>query len=93
LLADLIASTLEEDLVFTHGDYCLPNIIIDEELCEVVGFVDLGHAGIADRYHDVALCLRSIQYNIGEGYSQVLLNTYGLFTTCDANKFVFYDLL
>jgi aminoglycoside phosphotransferase len=93
LLTDLIASTPEEDLVFTHGDYCLPNIIIDEELCEVVGFVDLGRAGIADRYHDVALCLGSIQYNIGEGYNQIFLNAYDLFTTWDANKFAFYQKL
>ena len=33
----------EEDLVFTHGDYCLPNVIIDGE--EVAGFVDWGRAG------------------------------------------------
>jgi aminoglycoside 3'-phosphotransferase-2 len=93
LLAELNGTTPDEDLVFTHGDYCLPNIIIDEEQCCVVGFVDLGHAGIADRYHDLALCLRSIQYNIGEGYSQIFLNAYGLFINWDENKIAFYQQL
>lgn len=92
-LTELIATAPEEDLVFTHGDYCLPNIIIDEELSNVVGFVDLGRAGIADRYYDLALCLGSIQYNIGDGYTQVFLNAYGLFTTWDQNKIDFYQKL
>jgi aminoglycoside phosphotransferase len=93
LLAELIVIAPEEDLVFTHGDYCLPNIIINEELGNVVGFVDLGRGGIADRYYDLALCLRSIQYNIGDGYSQVFLHAYGLFNTWDENKIAFYQKL
>lgn len=92
-LAELLATAPEEDLVYTHGDYCLPNIMIDEELGNVVGFVDLGHAGIADRYHDLALCLRSMQYNIGKDYSQIFLEAYGLFTTWDENKIYFYQKL
>jgi aminoglycoside phosphotransferase len=32
-----------EDLVFTHGDYCLPNIIIHEN--NIGGFIDWGTAG------------------------------------------------
>jgi kanamycin kinase/aminoglycoside 3'-phosphotransferase-2 len=92
-LVELFATAPDEDLVFTHGDYCLPNIMIDEELGNVVGFVDLGHAGIADRYHDLALCLRSMQYNIGKDYSQIFLQAYGLFTTWNENKIAFYQQL
>ncbi len=51
----------DEDLVFVHGDYCLPNIFIKDQ--KLAGFLDLGLAGIADRHADLALCMRSIKYN------------------------------
>lgn len=92
-VAELFSTAPEEDLVFTHGDYCLPNIIIDEELGHVVGFIDLGRAGIADRYHDLALCLRSIKYNTDGDYRQAFLDAYGLFTAWDDNKISFFQKL
>lgn len=51
-----------EELFFTHGDYCLPNIFIDGN--SITGFIDLGNAGIADKWQDIALCVRSIGYNL-----------------------------
>ncbi|CAF1629466.1 unnamed protein product [Adineta ricciae] len=71
---ELISHAPDEDLVFTHGDYCLPNIIFDDNECRAIGFVDLGCAGIADRYHDIALGLWSIQYNLGDGFREIFLN-------------------
>lgn len=53
----------EEELVFSHGDYCLPNIIVKNN--RVNGFIDLGRSGIADKYQDIALCYRSLQHNYG----------------------------
>ncbi len=56
----------EEELVFSHGDYCLPNIIVKNN--RVNGFIDLGRSGIADKYQDIALCYRSLQHNYGGKY-------------------------
>jgi kanamycin kinase/aminoglycoside 3'-phosphotransferase-3 len=30
----------------------------------VTGFIDLGNAGIADKYEDIAMCVRSLGYNL-----------------------------
>lgn len=58
----LVQNRPDEDLVFTHGDYCLPNVFIDKN--KTVGFLDLGKAGIADRWQDIALCVRSLEHNL-----------------------------
>ncbi|UUZ89362.1 aminoglycoside 3'-phosphotransferase [Paenibacillus sp. P25] len=79
-----------EDLVFTHGDYCLPNILI----CEggVSGFIDWGRGGVADRYQDLALAARSIAYNFGSEWIPFFLKEYGL-GEADEAKLEFYQLL
>jgi kanamycin kinase/aminoglycoside 3'-phosphotransferase-3 len=58
----LIANKPPEELCFTHGDYCLPNIFIDDN--KVTGFIDWGRGGIADKWQDIALCVRSLGYNL-----------------------------
>ena len=80
----------EEDLVFAHGDYCLPNVMIDGE--EVAGFVDWGRAGIADRYKDIALVVRSLEYNTGKDLRTMFLDAYGL-SSPDADRIEYYKLL
>lgn len=55
-----------EELVFSHGDYCLPNIFIDGS--KISGFIDLGRSGIADKYQDIALCYRSLKHNFDGSY-------------------------
>lgn len=81
-----------EDLVFTHGDYCLPNILINAERDGISGFIDLGRAGVADRYQDLALAARSLAYNFGPGWEPLLWEAYGL-ASVDAAKLEYYVLL
>jgi aminoglycoside phosphotransferase len=81
-----------EDLVFTHGDYCLPNVLIERERRRVSGFIDLARAGVADRYQDLALAARSLAYNFGPGWEPLLCEAYGL-TELDEAKVAYYQLL
>lgn len=69
----------EEVPCFTHGDYCLPNIIVKEGVLS--GVIDWDYAGIADPYADLVSCLWSIRYNYKEEtveLVQLFLETYGV---------------
>lgn len=93
LFGELIATRpAAEDLVFTHGDYCLPNILIHAEQNVIAGFIDLGRAGIADRYQDIALAARSLAYNFGSQWVPLLFEAYGL-DPVDHAKIAYYQLL
>jgi aminoglycoside 3'-phosphotransferase III len=59
----LCAAKPPEELCFTHGDFCLPNIFMGDD--RVTGFIDMGRSGIADKWQDIALCVRSLGYNLG----------------------------
>ncbi|NOV00094.1 APH(3') family aminoglycoside O-phosphotransferase [Paenibacillus planticolens] len=91
LVGDLLRHRPQtEDLVFTHGDYCLPNIILRDG--KVHGFIDWGRAGVADRYQDLALAIRSIEYNFGNEHVQTFIHAYGL-TELDEAKVHYYQLM
>lgn len=57
----------KEDIVFSHGDFSLPNIFVDGG--KVTGFIDLGKTGAADRWQDLAICYRSIAHNFAGKYN------------------------
>lgn len=96
LYSELAArSPASEDRTFTHGDYCLPNVILMEDGAggfKVSGFVDCANAGIADRYQDLALCARSVANNLGDEWVQPLFTRYGL-DGVDEDKLAYYQLL
>ncbi len=69
LLEYLEKNRPSDDPVFSHGDLCLPNIFFDDD--HISGFIDLGDAGIADRYRDLALLARSLRHNSDGTYGKV----------------------
>jgi aminoglycoside phosphotransferase len=81
-----------EDLVFTHGDFCLPNIIVSNK--KVTGFIDWELGGIADRYQDIALLFRSFDFNVGdtEQFEDLFCDCYGI-EKLDKDKIKFYITL
>lgn len=50
---------LSNDLVFCHGDYCLPNVLIRH--AQVVGVIDWSQGGYADRRFDLATAIFSLR--------------------------------
>lgn len=90
LLKDSIPTVFEN--VLTHGDYCLPNIIIDPHTLAVNGFIDLGRAGISDRYNDLGIALNTLDHNFGLGYDQIFFEAYGLLEV-DWSRIKFYQML
>ncbi|SEQ13176.1 kanamycin kinase [Treponema bryantii] len=51
----------EREPVFSHGDFCLPNILIEDG--KLSGLIDLGDTGVNDKWLDIALCYRSLKHN------------------------------
>lgn len=68
LLQWLYENMPKEEPVFSHGDFCLPNIFGDGE--KPTGVIDLGRGGIADKWCDIALCYRSLADNYSGKYAK-----------------------
>jgi aminoglycoside phosphotransferase len=81
-----------EERAFVHGDYCLPNILLDPASMRVTGFIDWGRAGVADPYQDLALAARSVIYNIGARWVDRFFDAYGL-KPVDHARVRYYQLL
>lgn len=68
LLSWLRENCPAEEQVISHGDFCMPNVFLDN--WRLSGFLDLGRAGVADPYQDIALCWRSLRDNFGGQYGE-----------------------
>jgi aminoglycoside phosphotransferase len=78
------------DLVFTHGDYCLPNILVHKK--KLSGFIDWIYGGINDRNYDIAAVTWSIGYNFGEEWVPLFLDEYGT-DKIDWSKVEYFQML
>ena len=68
--------------VLIHGDYCLPNMLLDG--WKFSGFIDLGNAGIGDRHIDLFWGRWSMEFNLYKHgnidavrYGERFLDAYG----------------
>src|SRR6266853_984497 len=60
--------------VLIHGDYCLPNVLVEEG--RLSGLIDLGGAGLGDPQDDLAAGVWTLQYNYGPGHAREFLDAY-----------------
>ena len=89
ILDYLKKNKFKEELCFSHGDMSLPNIFAYNN--EFSGFIDVGDCGIADKWFDIAIVIRSIIRNYGEEYVSVFLDKMGI--EYDSFKYDYYMLL
>lgn len=64
-------------LVVCHGDACAPNTLVGEG-GDFVAHVDVGSAGVADRWADLAVASWSLEWNFGEGWGVSFFDAYGI---------------
>lgn len=66
---------LKQD-TFIHGDFCLPNIMLEDG--KFSSFIDVGLAGVGDRHIDIYWVLWSLNFNLGtDKYTDLFLELYG----------------
>lgn len=69
------APQLKSDVIL-HGDYCLPNVMLDA--WQFSGFIDLDHGGIGDRHIDLYWGCWSLGFNLKtDRFRDRFLDAYG----------------
>jgi aminoglycoside phosphotransferase len=58
-----------------HGDYCLPNVLVQDG--KLSALVDVGRAGLGNPEDDLAAGVWTLQYNYGKGFARPFLDAYG----------------
>lgn len=82
--------TRTADLVVCCGDACAPNTLLRPD-GSVAGYVDLGAAGVGDRWTDLAVALLSLGWNFGPGWDDYFLEAYG--TEADPLRIEYFQQL
>lgn len=66
-----------------HGDYCLPNILLQD--WRFSGFIDLDAGGLGDRHIDLFWGMWSLQFNLKtDAFRERFLDVYGRDKVCPA---------
>ncbi len=73
----------------THGNYSFDNIISENE---TIKYLDLGRGGVADRYQDIALAVKSVHEDLGKEWINTFYEYYGI-KNVDKEKINYYILL
>lgn len=74
-LIECNAGFLKNDTLI-HGDYCLPNVMMDH--WRFSGFIDVGQGGIGDRHIDLFWAIWSLRFNLKtDRYTDRFLDIYG----------------
>lgn len=59
-----------------HGDYCLPNILLND--WKLSGFIDVGSGGVGDRHVDIFWAIWTLFFNLKtDKYSERFIDAYG----------------
>lgn len=77
-------------LVVCHGDACAPNTLLEAD-GTVLGHVDLGALGVADRWADLAVASWSLEWNYGPGREDLFFEGYGI--EPDEDRLRYYRIL
>ena len=84
----LCNNRLPEELVFSHGDMAGNFFVVDGEIY----FYDLARCGVADKWIDIAFCVRDIRdYYPDSDYERVFFEMLGI--QPDYEKIDYYILL
>ena len=68
--------TLLSSDTLLHGDYCLPNLILDD--WKFSGYIDLGNGGVGDRHVDLFWGAWTLAFNLGtDRYRDRFFDAYG----------------
>ena len=92
ILSELYALEKDHSIkCFTHGDFCLPNLIINNSS---IGLIDWGQAGFGDPIRDVAAMVGSLFRNFGQSSVDVFKSAVGLSNSSKIEqKIYFYKMI